>query len=161
MFGHKAKACPKYALTTTQLGSQTIHSTSAPAVRGSSQSANGGTPSAKGRARGKARVILRSMITIWYVMIGRAKIEASNAVITCIILVCHCSASILFDPESAYSYVSTYFAMNIDYVCKPLAVPINVSTPVSESLVVDQVNQSCIVMFLSSETDKFDFIRYN
>ena len=65
--------------------------------------------------------------------------EAFDAVSICIVSVCHPSASVLLDPGSTYSYVSTYFATDIDYVCESLVVPITISTQVGESLVVDRI----------------------
>ncbi|XP_015075341.1 uncharacterized protein LOC107019330 [Solanum pennellii] len=56
-----------------------------------------------------------------------------------IIPVCHRPATVLFDPGSTYSYVSTYFAPTLDILCEYLDFPIYVSTPVGDSVVVDRV----------------------
>ena len=44
-----------------------------------------------------------------YAFPGRPEAEASDAVITGIVSVCHRPASVLFDPGSTFYYVSTYF----------------------------------------------------
>lgn len=46
----------------------------------------------------------------FYAFPGRPEAEASYAIIRGIVLVCHRLASILFNPGSTYSYVSTYFS---------------------------------------------------
>ena len=43
----------------------------------------------------------------------------------------------LFDPGSIFSYVSTYFAAKFDMICDSMTVPIRVSTPMGEPLMVD------------------------
>lgn len=73
--------------------------------------------------------------------------EASDAVITSMVPVCHRAASILFDPSSTYSYVSAYFASNIDIMGEPLVKTICVSTLIGDSLVVNQVYRGCVVTF--------------
>lgn len=89
-----------------------------------------------------------------YAILSRAEVEASDAVITCIVPICHRFISLLFDQGSTYSYVSTHFDADIDHMCEPLDIPICVSTPVGKSLVVDRVYQSCIVRFLGGETQE-------
>ena len=74
--------------------------------------------------------------------------ETSDAVVTGIIPICHRPASVLFDPGSTFSYVSTYFAAKFDMICDSMTVPIRVSTPVGKPLVVDRVYRSCIVLWL-------------
>ncbi|XP_070020732.1 uncharacterized protein [Nicotiana sylvestris] len=48
-------------------------------------------------------------------------------------------ASVLFDPGSTYSYVSSLFARFLVISPKPLGTPIHVSTPVGDSVVVDRI----------------------
>ena len=45
-----------------------------------------------------------------------------------------------------------YFASGFDSVTEPLSMPIHVSTPVGDSLMVDQVHQSCVVIFAERDT---------
>ena len=51
-----------------------------------------------------------------YAFPGRSEAEASDAVITGNLLVCDCMASVLFDPGSTFSYVSSSFATGFDYI---------------------------------------------
>ncbi|XP_070012915.1 uncharacterized protein [Nicotiana sylvestris] len=76
---------------------------------------------------------------IFYAIPDRAEAVASDSVITGIILVSHREASVLFDPGSTYSYVSSYFAPHLSTAQETLSSPIYVSTPVGDSLVVDHV----------------------
>ena len=61
-------------------------------------------------------------------------------------------ASVLFDPGSTFSYVSSSFATCLDLYCDLLDVPILVSTPVGESVIVEKVYRSCLVTFVGSNT---------
>ena len=65
-----------------------------------------------------------------YAFPGKNEADASNAVITCTILVCDRMANVLFDPGSTYSYVSMRFASEFAMICDILDAPIHVSTPV-------------------------------
>lgn len=67
-------------------------------------------------------------------------------------LVCSRLASVLFNLESIFSYVFMYFTLGFDSVTEPLSMPIRVSTPVGDSLVVDQAYRSCVVTFAGRET---------
>ena len=62
--------------------------------------------------------------------------ETSDAVIRGNLLVCDCMASVLFDPGSTFSYVSAAFANGFNLHCELLDMPISVSTPVCESVIV-------------------------
>ncbi|KAH0709366.1 hypothetical protein KY284_010793 [Solanum tuberosum] len=68
------------------------------------------------------------------------------------LLVCDCMAYILFDPGSTFSYVSSSFATGLDLHCDLLDMPIRVSTPVGESVIVEKVYRSCLVTFVGSNT---------
>ena len=61
-------------------------------------------------------------------------------------------ASILFDPGSTFSYVSSSFATSLDLYCELLDMPIRVSTHVGESVIVEKVYRSCFVTFVGSNT---------
>ncbi|XP_070020198.1 uncharacterized protein [Nicotiana sylvestris] len=77
---------------------------------------------------------------------------ALDVVITGTISVCGRDASILFDPGFMYSYVSYLFAHFLDIPRESLVTPVNVSTPMGDSLVVDRIYQSCVVTFCGYET---------
>ena len=87
-----------------------------------------------------------------YAFPGRSEVETSDAVITGNLLVCDCMASVLFDPGSTFSYVSSAFANSLNLHCELLDIPIRVSTPVGESLIVEKVYRSCLVTFVGSNT---------
>ena len=59
---------------------------------------------------------------------------------------------VLFDPASTFSYVSLSFATGLDLYCDFLDMPIRVSTPVDESVIVEKVYRSCLVTFVGSNT---------
>ena len=61
-------------------------------------------------------------------------------------------ASVLFDPGSTFSYVSSVFATGLNLNCELLDMPIRVSTPVGESVIVEKVYRSCLVNFVGSNT---------
>ena len=61
-------------------------------------------------------------------------------------------AFVLFDPGSTFSYVSSSFATGLDLYCDLLDMPIRVSTPMGESVIVEKVYRSCLVTFLGSNT---------
>ena len=56
--------------------------------------------------------------------------EASDEIITCIILVCDQIDNVLFDPVSTYYYVSSKFTSEFYMVCDIFDALIHVSTPV-------------------------------
>ncbi|XP_070020132.1 uncharacterized protein [Nicotiana sylvestris] len=61
-------------------------------------------------------------------------------------------ASVLFDPGSTYSYVSSLFSHFLDIPCESLGTPIYVSTPVGNYVVVDRIYRSCVVTFCGYKT---------
>lgn len=71
--------------------------------------------------------------------------NASYAAIICVILVCDQFASVLFDLRSTFSYMSTYYVVVFDLIYDSMPESVYVFTPVDETLVVDQVNQFCLV----------------
>ncbi|XP_070041035.1 uncharacterized protein [Nicotiana tomentosiformis] len=95
------------------------------------------------RGRGQAR---------FYTFSGSKKAVASDIVITGMVPICHRDASILFDPGSSYSYVSSYFTPYLDIYDDSLSSPVCVSTSVGDSIIVDHVYQSCLVVIGGIET---------
>ena len=61
-------------------------------------------------------------------------------------------ASVLFDTGSTFSYVSSSFATGLNLHCELLDMPIRVSTPVGESVIVEKVYRSCLVTFVGRNT---------
>ncbi|XP_070054465.1 uncharacterized protein [Nicotiana tomentosiformis] len=87
----------------------------------------------------------------FYAFSARPEVESSDAVITTIIPVFHRDVSILFDPGSTYSYVSSYFASYLVMPRESLSAPICVSMRVGDSIIVDHVYRSCVVSIGSFE----------
>ncbi|XP_070050877.1 uncharacterized protein [Nicotiana tomentosiformis] len=87
-----------------------------------------------------------------YALLAHSEAIALDSVITGIVLVCHRDASILFDPGSTYSYVSSYFAPHLRISQDSLSSPIYVSTLVGDSLIVDCVYRSCLIALSGFET---------
>ncbi|XP_070036936.1 uncharacterized protein [Nicotiana tomentosiformis] len=75
----------------------------APVATPPSQLARGGGQTGRGHPRGGGQAR-------YYALPTRKEEVASDSVITCIVLICHRDASVLFDPGYTYSYVSSYFA---------------------------------------------------
>ena len=61
-------------------------------------------------------------------------------------------ASVLLYPGSTFSYVSSAFATGLNLNCEFLDMPIRVSTPVGESVIVEKVYRSCLVTFVGINT---------
>ena len=80
-----------------------------------------------------------------YAFPGRSEAETSDAVITGNLFICDCMAYVLFDPGSTFSYVSFSFAKGLNLHCELLDMPIRVSTPVGESVIVEKVYRSSLV----------------
>ncbi|XP_070004284.1 uncharacterized protein [Nicotiana sylvestris] len=68
------------------------------------------------------------------------------------ISICGKEASVLFDPGSTYSYVSSLFAHFLGVSREYLDTTVYVSIPVGNSIVVDWIYRSCIVNFCDHET---------
>lgn len=54
---------------------------------------------------------------------------------------------VLFYPSFIFSYVLAYFPLGFDMMCESMAVLICISTILGNSIVVDQVHQSCVVPY--------------
>ena len=87
-----------------------------------------------------------------YAFPGRSEAETSDAVITGNLSVCDCMSFVLFDPGSTFSYVSSTFSNGLNLHCELLDMPIRVSTPVGESVIVERVYRSGLVTFVGSNT---------
>ncbi|XP_070020628.1 uncharacterized protein [Nicotiana sylvestris] len=146
--GHMKRHCPRLSIGSSQQSSQP--STSAPITAPPVQSARGGARSARGRLRGGGQS--RGGHDHFYVLHTRPDAIASDIVITSIVSVCHLDASVLFDPGSTYSYVSSYFTHYLDMPYESIASSVYVSTPVGDTIVVDYVCRSYIVTIGGLET---------
>ncbi|XP_070017351.1 uncharacterized protein [Nicotiana sylvestris] len=88
----------------------------------------------------------------FYALPARPDALALDVVITGIISVGGRDTSVLFDPGSTYSYVSSLSARFLVIYPKPLGTPVHVSTPVGNFVVVDRIYRSCVVTFRGFET---------
>ncbi|XP_070015104.1 uncharacterized protein [Nicotiana sylvestris] len=77
---------------------------------------------------------------------------ASDSVIRGIVLICHRDASILFNPGSTYSYVSSYFSPHLGVPQDSISSLVYISTPMGDSHVVDRVYRSCMIALSGFET---------
>ncbi|XP_070031099.1 uncharacterized protein [Nicotiana tomentosiformis] len=117
----------------------------APVATPLAQLAKGGGRTGRGRPRGGGQAR-------YYALPARTEVVSSNSVIPSIVLVCHRDASVLFDPGSTYSYMSSYFAPYLGVSRVSLSSPIYVSIHVGYSIIVDYVYQSCLVFLGGFET---------
>ena len=134
--GHFVRDCPRTrhgglhqrSQASTSRAAQPPARGGAPNGRGGSHLGRGDSPSGRGGGHGGSQS--DGGCSHCYAFPGRPEVEASDAVITGIIPVCHRSATVLFDPGSTYSYVSTYFAPILDILCESLDLAIRASNPV-------------------------------
>ena len=143
--------CPRTRRGGLPQGSQGSTSRAAqPPARCCAKNGRGGSLSGRGGGRGGSQS--DGGRSHCYAFPGRPEAEASDAVTTSIISVCHRSATVLFDPSFTYSYVSTYFSPSLDISCECLDLPIRVSTPVGDSVVVDWVYRLCSITLIGYDT---------
>ncbi|XP_070057572.1 uncharacterized protein [Nicotiana tomentosiformis] len=64
----------------------------------------------------------------------------------------HRDASVLFDPGSTYSYVSSYFAPYLDISHDFSSFPIYVCTPMGDSIIVDREYRLCLAVIGAFKT---------
>ncbi|XP_070056484.1 uncharacterized protein [Nicotiana tomentosiformis] len=88
----------------------------------------------------------------FYAFLARPEAELSDAVITCIVPVCHRDASALFVSGFTYSYMSSYFASYLVVPHDSLTAHVYMSTLVGYFIVVDCVYRSCMITIGSLET---------
>ncbi|XP_070045746.1 uncharacterized protein [Nicotiana tomentosiformis] len=148
------RLCSRLRGKAVQQGHQPI--ISAPAVR----LPRGGGQAGRGRPRGGGQSATvqsdggqpANAPTRFYVFPSRPDALASDSVITGTISVCGRDASVLFDPGSTYSYVSSPFVHFLDIPRESLDTPVHVSTPVGDYVVVDRIYQSSMVTLSGYET---------
>ncbi|XP_070029163.1 uncharacterized protein [Nicotiana sylvestris] len=157
--GHMKRTCPKIRGKAIQQGQQPmIPAPIAQPPRGRGQSG-------RGRPRGGDQTMRGQSATAqsgegqpadaparFYALPARPDALASDTIITGIISICGRDVFVLFDQGSTYSYVSSLFAHFLVISPEPLGTPIHVSTPMGNSVVVDQIYRSCMVTFCGFET---------
>lgn len=87
-----------------------------------------------------------------YVFLGKLEENASDSMITSMILVCYQPAFVLFDLGSTYSYVSVYCTTYFGLPSKSLFVLIYVANLVRDSLLVDQIYILCLLTIKECDT---------
>ncbi|XP_070045819.1 uncharacterized protein [Nicotiana tomentosiformis] len=147
--------CPRLRrgspLSTTQalripLGPQaSLSLVAAPVCTPLAQPARGGGQAGRGHPRGGGHAR-------YYALPARMEAVVSDSVITGIVTVYHRDASLLFDPGSTYSYVSSYFSPYLGISRDPLSFPIYVSKTIGDCIIVDCVYRSCLVVLGGFET---------
>ncbi|XP_070054477.1 uncharacterized protein [Nicotiana tomentosiformis] len=95
-----------------------------------------------------------------YAFPGKTEVVALDAVITGIVPICHRDASVLFDPGFTYLYASSYFASYLDISRDSLSTLVYVSMAIGDSIVVDRVYRSCLVIIGGYKT-KVDLLLLN
>ncbi|XP_070050561.1 uncharacterized protein [Nicotiana tomentosiformis] len=135
VLGHVKRFCPRLRSKAVQQVHRPmiIAPTAAPPIR----TAKGRGHMGRGHPRGGGRS--GGSPARFYAFPTEPEAVASNIVITYIISVCCRDASVLFDPGSTYSYISSLFALYLDVSRESLSAPLYVSMPVGDSVVVDRV----------------------
>ncbi|XP_070010177.1 uncharacterized protein [Nicotiana sylvestris] len=157
--GHMKRTCPRLRGKVVQQGQQPmISAPAAPPPRGRGQ-AGRGHPRGEGQAGRCHPATTQSggglpagTPAIFYARPARPDALATDIIITGIISVGGRYASVLFDPRSTYSYVSSMFARFLVISPEPLGTPVHVSTPMGDSVVVDRIYLSYMVTFCGFET---------
>ncbi|XP_070022639.1 uncharacterized protein [Nicotiana sylvestris] len=153
--GHMKRTCPRLQGKAVQQGYQPmISALAAPPPRGGVQTGRG-HPKGGGQAGRGQPAIAQSgggQPARFYAFPARPDALASDSIITGSIFVGGRDVSVLFDPGSTYSYVSSLFAHFLVISLEPLGTPVHVSTPVGDFVVVDLIYRSCMVTFCGFET---------
>lgn len=152
-FNHVRRFCPSLRGKEVQQGQQPM--ITAPVVPPAVRPPRGGGQVGRGHPRGGGQSSggqSGGTPARFYAFPARPDAVASDAVITGIISICGRDASVLFDPGSTYSYVSSLFAHYLGVSRESLGTPVYVSTTVGDSIIMDQIYRSCIVTFCGYET---------
>ncbi|XP_070009973.1 uncharacterized protein [Nicotiana sylvestris] len=124
------------------LGSTTASSPSVRAPRLGPQSTQG-----RGRGRGGGDTSGSSGgQNRFYALTGRQDSEASPDVVTGILTIHSHAIYALIDPSSTFSYITPFFAGKLDMRSELLPHPVEVSTPVGDSIVANHVYRGCTVL---------------
>ncbi|XP_070005643.1 uncharacterized protein [Nicotiana sylvestris] len=157
--GHMKRTCPRLRGKAVQQGQQSmISAPTAPPPRGGGQTSRGRLRGGGQEGRGQPATVQSGggqptgAPARFYALPARPDALASDVIITGIISVSGRDASILFDPGSTYSYVSSLFAHFLVISPEPLGSPVHVSTLVGDFMVVDRIYRSCVVTFCGFET---------
>ncbi|XP_070032420.1 uncharacterized protein [Nicotiana tomentosiformis] len=134
---YERKYYPRYYRGPVQQGGHTM--TLALVSTPPAQPARGGKHTGRGCPRGVGRS--GDGQAPCYAFPARPKAVASDIVITGIVSVYHKDAPVLFDPDSTYLYVSSYFSHYFDLPRDSFDMHVHVSILVGDSIMVDRVYQ--------------------
>ncbi|XP_070011281.1 uncharacterized protein [Nicotiana sylvestris] len=159
LMGHIRKFCPN-----GQQGSR-AHPTPSTATNSVAPNPPRGNGSHSGRNAGKvpqAAATSHRTHPCFYAMPTRPTVEASDGGITGILTICTLDAYALMDPESTFSYVTPYFALDFRIESEQLLEPFFVSTPVGDSLVASRVYRGSLykcyaILDCRAKVVKFEF----
>ncbi|XP_070056725.1 uncharacterized protein [Nicotiana tomentosiformis] len=135
--------CPRLRMGGSPQGTQSM--VAALVTTSPAQPSRGGGQPGRGRPRREGHAHC-------YAFSGRTEAVALDTVIIGIVPVCHRDESVLFDLGSTYSYITSYFASYLDISRDSLDIPTYMSTPVGDSIMVDCVYRSCLVIIRGYET---------
>ncbi|XP_070050901.1 uncharacterized protein [Nicotiana tomentosiformis] len=82
----------------------------------------------------------------FYALTGRQDLEASPDVVTGILTIQSHAIYALLDPGSTFSYITPFIAGKLDMRSELLPQPVEVSTPVGDSIVANHVYRDCTVL---------------
>ncbi|XP_070036003.1 uncharacterized protein [Nicotiana tomentosiformis] len=82
----------------------------------------------------------------FYALTGRQDSEASPDVVTGILTIHSHAIYALMDPDSTFSYITPFIAGKLDMRSELLSQPVEVSTPVGDSIVANHVYRDCTVL---------------
>ncbi|XP_070057844.1 uncharacterized protein [Nicotiana tomentosiformis] len=88
----------------------------------------------------------------FYVMPTRPTVEASDAVIIGILIVCALDAYAFMDLGSTFSYVTPYFALDFKIEPEQLLEPFSVSTLVGDFVISSRIYRGCVIIIQDRET---------
>ncbi|XP_015170733.1 uncharacterized protein [Solanum tuberosum] len=141
--GHFITRCPRLSrgVLAQPSGSTATSSPSVRAPRPGPQSTQG-----HGRGRGEGDTGSSGGQNLFYALTGRQDSEASPDVVTGILTISSQAVYALIDPVSTISYITPFIASKIDKKSELLPQPVEVSTPIGDSILASRVYQDCTVL---------------
>ncbi|XP_070031959.1 uncharacterized protein [Nicotiana tomentosiformis] len=127
------------------VGGSTHPSSSSASTVAPTQARGSHNQTGHGAGRGVDRVTQGGRQPRLFSTLDRHSAEVFAEVITGILLVCSHNAYAIIDPGSTFSYVTSYFAINLGLEPEQLSEQFLVSTPVGESVEATRVYRGCIV----------------
>ncbi|XP_070049534.1 uncharacterized protein [Nicotiana tomentosiformis] len=142
--GHYISRCPGLGRGTPAQPSG-FTAASSPSVR----APRPGPQSTQGRGRGRGGGDTSGSSggqNCFYALTGRQDSEASPDVVTGILTIYSHAIYALMDPGSTFSYITPFIAGKLDMRSELLPQPVEVSTPVGNSIVANHVYRDCTVL---------------